>query len=799
MKTHILLTIVLFAGTAMGAERAPLLPTTTSPTIYTIDYFSPAFTDPKDLDRFTAAPPDLLTFGKSVPITHLWGPIPLYTGENQFTGGPHHTLSWEAIALLPPEDMPQRIEHIRETVARYHAAGIREIVPYIAFHTLAGDHEKRLGFWKFYDHWNEYEKWAGPKPEHDPFDWLAVDRKGKFLEGVCGGYSPDYFAPLHRYRTCVNHPDWAEWQRRLIRMIADVGYDGCFVDNASDGDPCYCGYCKKAFRQWLDANRDLDWVCRLTTGRNIDELTLESKQTPRTLIERWQHASTAEHLGMLRRVGREKNPAFTIFPNAGRINACLKLGSLCDWLMFECTTSPGILCKDKPSNAGQITVRVTPDESKTDSNEHSFVLNDPLTWSAIEAKIILPTQIPVGKPAEFEVRIESIGDHPDDDDAAEDFCLVLSPPEGASARLEFEPKGAVGGRHSSLKPKNPPVTLKASWTPEQPGEYSVQFGFRYTDDGHPADATAVLHQAPLSRSRLCVDHMAELLFTQHMAARTIYLGYDLKKKGCENVQELALAEMAAFSGGGGVAAEGRPQAVYREFFKKHPDLFAGWRPTAPAAVLYAYWGVNPLAPQGTSSHAIHGALAAAHRPFVALVDASLPDKAEELAGYAVMYLASPAYEMSPEQVQSLKDYAGRAKLVLADDKVSINGRKIVELFGGDRVVVWDPQNPLLPTMPLAPSEGLLGNLRFALYEKPDQIAIHAVNYNVCLLDRHKQICEVDSTELRIPLPAGWQAVRATSFSPDADSATLPCTVADGVAQVTMPKLRLYQIVLLERQ
>ena len=111
--------------------------------------------------------------------------------------------------------------------------------PYIALHTLAGDHQKRLGFWKFYDQWAKYEQWAGPRPAHDPIDWLAVDRAGTPLPGACGGTTPEYFAPLHRYLTCINHPDWAEWQRRLMRMIAEVGYDGCCIDNVF-AVPCYC-------------------------------------------------------------------------------------------------------------------------------------------------------------------------------------------------------------------------------------------------------------------------------------------------------------------------------------------------------------------------------------------------------------------------------------------------------------------------------------------------------------------------------------------------------------------------------
>ena len=184
--------------------------------------------------------------GKAVPISHLWGPMRLYAGENQWTGGPGHTLSWENIALITPEQLAERIENIRQTLRRYHALGIPEISPYISYHTLAGDHEKRLGFWKFYDQWDKYARWAGPSRRTIRFDWLVVDRKGKFVGGSCGGYSPDYYAPLHRYRACIHHPDWVQWHRRLVRMVAEVGYDGCFVDNTAPDD-CYCRYCKAAF------------------------------------------------------------------------------------------------------------------------------------------------------------------------------------------------------------------------------------------------------------------------------------------------------------------------------------------------------------------------------------------------------------------------------------------------------------------------------------------------------------------------------------------------------------------------
>jgi hypothetical protein len=674
MVAHALIAALSIGAAALGAECRPMLPLSQPPIVYRFGYTDQYFTEPEYIEPFRAAPPDLLHVGKAVPITHQWGPVGLYAGENQYTGSPKNLLVAANVALLPPEAMDGRIERIRDTLARYHAAGIREIVPYIALHTLAGDQQKRLGFWRFYDQWTQYEKWAGPRPAHDPSDWLAVDRAGRPLPGACGGTTPEYFAPLHRYLTCINHPDWAEWQRRLVRMIAEVGYDGCCVDNVF-AVPCCCRYCKQSFRRWLAANRNLDWVCRQTRGLAVDELTLDSKQAPAELLRRWRVLNVTEHLAMLRQTARRMKPGFTLFPNLGYLDDFLVIGSQCDRLMLESGSPPGLLCADAPAATG---------------------------------------------------------------------------------------KGA---------------------------------------------------------DKPCVDHVPALLFTQHGFARTTflldypslekerqnvpaavyYLHYRLEKR-LDNPQELALAEMAAFSGGGGVASEGRPQAIYRTFFKKYPELFAGWRPGAPAAVLYAYWGPNPLsAHQGEHLPTIHQRLLGSHRPYVALVDAGLPDGATELADFAAIYLESPAYEMSARQLKALGDYARRGRIVIGDRAATINGRPIVELLESRRVTIWDPKRPTLPTTAIAPSEGLQQNLRFAIYQKTDRLAVHVVNYNVCLLDRQKKVLEVESTPLAIPLPAGWKSAKATCFDPGAGPAVLPCQVANGAIRLSLPKLHIYKIVLLERR
>jgi len=802
-------------ATARGEERTPLLPTTTPPIVYHINYSGDYFTKPDYINQFKAAPPDLLHVGKAVPISHHWGPIRLYQGENQYTGGPGHTLSRENIALLTPDALATRIETIRETLRRCHAVGIREIAPYISYHTVAGDHEKRLGFWKFYDNWNAYATWAGPRPPRDPFDWLVVDIHGKFVGGSCGGYSPAYYAPLHRYRACINHPDWAEWHRRLIRMVAEVGYDGCFVDNAHP-DACCCRYCKAGFRRFLKENRDLAWVGRLTEGLVLERLTLDARDVPAELVRRWRLLRTRDHLGMLREVGRSVRPGFTIFPNSGRINECLQVGAKCDRLMFESTFSPGIRAADEPPETHAISITVSREAAEPKRITHRYELHNPDTFMEMEADLSLPTRAQVGRPARFDVKVTSVGASLQDGDAAEEFHLLLASDDGKPVRLDLEPHGAVGGSGSSRKPARPPVTLEGTWTPREPGRYAVHFGFRYTDESHLDAANRRLHVAPLSRGRICRTHVAELLFSQHMPARSIYLGYDARRS--DNVQELALAEMAAFSGGGGFSARGAPQAKYRAFFKKHADLFDGWQPTATAAVLYASWGRNPLNTQHPLPEpTIHEHLAASHRLTVALIDAALPERAGDLGRFRVLYLPSPAYEMDPAQAAALRAYlkAG-GSVVLGDETVTINGEPASGLLGAGKVLVWDwrqvepaagtrprggilPQRRLAPTPAVARAGGRARNLRFALYQKGETLALHVVNYNVCLLDEAKKVLEVEPTPVRVPLPDGWAAAKATCFDPGMAPATVPCAVAAGAAGLTLPKMRIYKIVLIEKR
>ena len=99
---------------------------------------------------------------------------------------------------------------------------------------------------------------------------------------------------------------------------------------------------------------------------------------------------------------------------------------------------------------------------------------------------------------------------------------------------------------------------------------------------------------------------------------------------------------------------------------------------------------------------------------------------------------------------------------------------------------------------IAPSDGLRRYLRFGLYRKGDGLALHAVNYNVCLLDEARRVLQVEPTPLEVPLPEGWTAAQATCFDPDAEPVRLRCTVAEQTARLLLPEMRIYKIVLLER-
>lgn len=311
------------------------------PFIYVIDYSRNHWDDFETIREFADAPPDLMHVGKAVPILHNWGAVPLAHAENQVTGGPGHTLDRDAIRLLSPVELEARIERLREYTRRWHEAGVPRLMCYSAIHTIAGDHETREGFWAFYDHWRDYERWLGPRPVGDPLTWLSVGRDGKFLAGACGGFSPPYYAPLHRYRTCPENPTWRRFQATLTKLIAEVGYDGVFPDNSSTWEmECVCEHCRSNFKDFVEALPS-SVLQALAYEGDPEDADLLSDKTPKELIRRYRIATIARWQLMVRDAGREINPAFEVFPNINSFADFMAVSASCDVLMFESTYTPG--------------------------------------------------------------------------------------------------------------------------------------------------------------------------------------------------------------------------------------------------------------------------------------------------------------------------------------------------------------------------------------------------------------------------------------------------------------------------
>lgn len=123
---------------------------------------------------------------------------------------------------------------------------------------------------------------------------------------------------------------------------------------------------------------------------------------------------------------------------------------------------------------------------------------------------------------------------------------------------------------------------------------------------------------------------------------------------------------------------------------------------------------------------------------------------------------------------------------------------VQQLLGAAGVKLWDRDKPPVAE-PIAPCGGRQKNVRFALYRDDNRLALHAVNYNVCLLDPQKRILDVEPIDVRLPLPPDRPAVTATCFDPDAEPQDISCRVADGIALLTLPKLHVYQVVIVQRQ
>ncbi|MFW5866914.1 MAG: hypothetical protein ACOCX2_03795 [Armatimonadota bacterium] len=295
---------------------------TSPPVTYVLDYGSDHIGNPDYIAAVAKSPPTILHLGKDVVMTHNWGPIQGVGGENQAGG------KGEAIRRLSPEETWRRYHALEEMVDGLHAAGVRYVMPYICSITIGGHHEHRRGFWEFYDHWDEYSEFGlPPRPELDPEQWMQRLPDGTMKPTYGSKPDEDEFYPPYepnlRYAACVNNPGWRAWIDSVVRLVAEVGYDGAFIDNGST-QQCYCEFCQAKFQDFLRA-RYTDAEVRELFAAGPDQTVALAIQPSRdeemTLgwveSERFWRESIYDHQQAMKRAGEEVSDRFILFPNGG--------------------------------------------------------------------------------------------------------------------------------------------------------------------------------------------------------------------------------------------------------------------------------------------------------------------------------------------------------------------------------------------------------------------------------------------------------------------------------------------------
>ena len=211
---------------ALHADEFVVPAKTTAPFTYCIWYLP----DPEKeafLKDLAASPPDLFHLGYHIPFKGALGPT---YGHELFTDD-----------ILAPDQIPREVNRIKSMLKGMRDAGVKKLIPYVYTMAFFGRPEERTGFFRFFDHWQDYcEYGLGHKPDADPTLWTQVTGPQQLGGGPAG---------ILHYEPCINQPPWAKYLDLVVGQAAEVGYDGMFFD--VNTLYCYCPHCQEKFDIYL--------------------------------------------------------------------------------------------------------------------------------------------------------------------------------------------------------------------------------------------------------------------------------------------------------------------------------------------------------------------------------------------------------------------------------------------------------------------------------------------------------------------------------------------------------------------
>ena len=269
----------------MAATRLPFT--------YCIDYSPTNVTAPEFRQRLAEGPPTVMHVGHDVPFRAHLGSAAGY--------------ELTSAAPVSPDEVRAQVEQLKAYVAALHQMGIATVIPYLTNCIMWGEHERRLGFWRFFDHWCDYGDFGiGERPPQDPVNWMQDDARqsAKPHEG-------------YWYTPCPNNDYWTDYLAFAARWAARCGHDGVFMDVNTCW--CFCSFCQRKFRDYLAARYSPEQLreCFGITDLRAAALSEDAPPPLMAEIERFRAHSIAENLRRVREAGAALRPGFIMIPNIG--------------------------------------------------------------------------------------------------------------------------------------------------------------------------------------------------------------------------------------------------------------------------------------------------------------------------------------------------------------------------------------------------------------------------------------------------------------------------------------------------